>query len=239
MVAPEPARVRPFEPVHLASAFPEREPWRADHRHGARPLRRAHLEAQAGREIVLQIVERGSLGPGGEGQEQGDEEDGTNEHQGAPGTVGRRQRTDRRSAARERLHLGRPVRRLHTPNPRPEPRSLVRGGTGRPDALRPPAPRRPGGCRSSRAPSRRRRARPLAFTARCRRPRRSRARETGRRPRASPRPTSPCGSPQGRSAPCRLCARLKEWRAVATRYGKTAVSFTAVLRLAATLEWIK
>lgn len=71
MVAPEPARVRPFEPVHLASAFPEREPWRADHRHGARPLRRAHLEAQAGREIVLQIVERGSLGPGGEGQSRG------------------------------------------------------------------------------------------------------------------------------------------------------------------------
>lgn len=41
MVAPEPARVRPFEPVHLASAFPERKLWRAGHRHGALPPRDA------------------------------------------------------------------------------------------------------------------------------------------------------------------------------------------------------
>lgn len=34
----------------------------------------------------------------------------------------------------------------------------------------------------------------------------------------------------------RLSARLKEWRAVATRYEKTAASFTGVLCLAATLE---
>lgn len=37
----------------------------------------------------------------------------------------------------------------------------------------------------------------------------------------------------------RLWARLKEWRAVATRYEKTAVSFAIVLCLAATLDWIK
>lgn len=37
----------------------------------------------------------------------------------------------------------------------------------------------------------------------------------------------------------RLWARLKEWRAVATRYEKTAVSFTGVLCLAAACDWIK
>jgi transposase len=37
----------------------------------------------------------------------------------------------------------------------------------------------------------------------------------------------------------RLRARLKEWRAVATRYGKNAVSFMGVLCLAATLDWLK
>ncbi len=36
-----------------------------------------------------------------------------------------------------------------------------------------------------------------------------------------------------------LWARLKEWRAVATRYEKTAVSFLGVLCLAAALDWIK
>jgi transposase len=35
----------------------------------------------------------------------------------------------------------------------------------------------------------------------------------------------------------RLWARLKEWRAVATRYEKTASSFLGVLHLAATLDW--
>ena len=34
-------------------------------------------------------------------------------------------------------------------------------------------------------------------------------------------------------------ARLKEWRAVATCYEKTASSFMGVLCLAATLDWIK
>jgi hypothetical protein len=37
----------------------------------------------------------------------------------------------------------------------------------------------------------------------------------------------------------RLWGRPKEWRAVATRYGKTARSFTGVLRLAASMDWLK
>jgi transposase len=37
----------------------------------------------------------------------------------------------------------------------------------------------------------------------------------------------------------RLWARLKEWRAVATRYEKTARSFLGVLCLAASLDWLK
>ncbi len=37
----------------------------------------------------------------------------------------------------------------------------------------------------------------------------------------------------------RLWARLKEWRAIATRYEKTASSFMGVLSLAAALDWIK
>ncbi len=37
----------------------------------------------------------------------------------------------------------------------------------------------------------------------------------------------------------RLWARLKEWRAVATRYEKTAASFMGVLCLAAACHWIK
>ncbi len=36
-----------------------------------------------------------------------------------------------------------------------------------------------------------------------------------------------------------LWARLKEWRAIATRYEKRASSFMSVLCLAATLDWIK
>jgi transposase len=36
-----------------------------------------------------------------------------------------------------------------------------------------------------------------------------------------------------------LWARLKEWRAVATRYEKTAASFLGVLCLAASLDWLK
>jgi transposase len=37
----------------------------------------------------------------------------------------------------------------------------------------------------------------------------------------------------------RLWARLKEWRAVATRYEKSALSFLDVLHLAATLDWLR
>lgn len=37
----------------------------------------------------------------------------------------------------------------------------------------------------------------------------------------------------------RLWARLKEWRAIATRYEKTASSFMGVLCLAAACDWIK
>lgn len=37
----------------------------------------------------------------------------------------------------------------------------------------------------------------------------------------------------------RLWARLKEWRAVATRYEKTAASFLSVLCLAATADWLR
>lgn len=37
----------------------------------------------------------------------------------------------------------------------------------------------------------------------------------------------------------RLWARLKEWRAVATRYEKTARSYMGVLCLAAAMDWIK
>jgi transposase len=37
----------------------------------------------------------------------------------------------------------------------------------------------------------------------------------------------------------RLWGRLKEWRAVATRYEKTARSFLSVLCLAATLDWLR
>ena len=37
----------------------------------------------------------------------------------------------------------------------------------------------------------------------------------------------------------RLWARLNEWRAVATRYEKTASSFMSLLHLAAARDWIK
>lgn len=37
----------------------------------------------------------------------------------------------------------------------------------------------------------------------------------------------------------RLWGRLKEWRAVATRYEKTARSFMGVLCLAASMDWLR
>ena len=36
-----------------------------------------------------------------------------------------------------------------------------------------------------------------------------------------------------------LWARLNEWRAIATRYEKTATSFLGVLSLAATFDWLR
>jgi hypothetical protein len=42
-----------------------------------------------------------------------------------------------------------------------------------------------------------------------------------------------------RSLVARLWNRLKEWRAVATRYEKTACSFMSMLCLAAAFDWIK
>jgi transposase len=44
---------------------------------------------------------------------------------------------------------------------------------------------------------------------------------------------------QNRNRVERLWARLKEWRAVATRYDKTARSFMGVLCLAAALDWLR
>jgi transposase len=44
---------------------------------------------------------------------------------------------------------------------------------------------------------------------------------------------------QNRNMVERLWARLKEWRAVATRYEKTARSYLGVLCLAATFDWFK
>jgi transposase len=44
---------------------------------------------------------------------------------------------------------------------------------------------------------------------------------------------------QNRNRVERLWGRLKEWRAVATRYEKTARSFLGVLCLAAAADWIK
>jgi transposase len=37
----------------------------------------------------------------------------------------------------------------------------------------------------------------------------------------------------------RLWGRLKEWRAVATRYEKTAISFMGILCFAATMDWLR
>ena len=46
----------------------------------------------------------------------------------------------------------------------------------------------------------------------------------------------PCGSSRSKASGLR---RLKEWRAVATRYEKTARSFMGVLCLAAAQDWLK
>src|SRR5215204_5982784 len=68
--------------------------------------------------------------------------------------------------------------------------------------------------------------------------------ELGARPAIPPKRTdAPVACPDWIYANRRLVenlwARLKEWRAVATRYEKTARSFLGVLSLAATADWLK
>src|ERR671916_1099779 len=68
--------------------------------------------------------------------------------------------------------------------------------------------------------------------------------DSGARPAIPPRRTdAPVACPDWIYANRRLVenlwARLKEWRAVATRYEKTARSFLGVLHLAATADWLK
>src|SRR3954469_3434349 len=68
--------------------------------------------------------------------------------------------------------------------------------------------------------------------------------ERGARPAIpSKQNEAPLACPEGiyanRNHVERLWARLKEWRAIATRYQKTASSFMGILCLAATLDWLK
>ena len=66
----------------------------------------------------------------------------------------------------------------------------------------------------------------------------------GRRPAIPPRrDEAPVACPDwiynNRNVVERLWARLKEWRAVATLYEKTAASFASLLHLAAATDWLK
>ena len=69
-----------------------------------------------------------------------------------------------------------------------------------------------------------------------------------------PNPSRPAGFSSTICRRCRVCPawiyanrnlvercwnRLKEWRAVATRYEKTAHAFIGVLCIAATMDWLK
>jgi hypothetical protein len=68
--------------------------------------------------------------------------------------------------------------------------------------------------------------------------------DIGARPAIPPRRTdAPVACPPWIYANRRLVenlwARLKEWRAVASRYEKTARSFLGVLSLAATCDWLR
>nr|BAT30663.1 transposase [Aureimonas sp. AU4] len=72
---------------------------------------------------------------------------------------------------------------------------------------------------------------------------RQRIRDSSARPAIPPlRNEAPVACPDwiynNRNRVERLWARLKEWRAVATRYEKTVASFLGVLCLAAALDWI-
>ena len=66
--------------------------------------------------------------------------------------------------------------------------------------------------------------------------------DMGSRPAIPPRRTdTPVACPEGFTPTAafeNLWARLKEWRAVATRYEKTARSLLGVLHLAATQDWL-
>jgi transposase len=69
-------------------------------------------------------------------------------------------------------------------------------------------------------------------------------RDLGARPAIPPRRNeAPVACPawihNNRNRVERLWARLKEWRAVATRYEKTAASFLGLLNLAAALDWLR
>ena len=73
---------------------------------------------------------------------------------------------------------------------------------------------------------------------------RERVRDLGARPAIpAKRNEAPVACPawayNNRNLVERLWGRLKEWRAVATRYEKTARSFMGVLCLAATLDWLR
>jgi transposase len=74
-------------------------------------------------------------------------------------------------------------------------------------------------------------------------PWRKRIRAAGAEPVAPHQPTHP-PVPYSRAAYARrhrvenLWARLKEWRAIATRYDKSASSFLGALHLAASLDWL-
>lgn len=73
---------------------------------------------------------------------------------------------------------------------------------------------------------------------------RARISDIGARPAILPRRTdAPVACPDwiyaNRHLVENLWARLKQWRAIATRYEKTARSFLGVLCLAATLDWLR
>lgn len=75
------------------------------------------------------------------------------------------------------------------------------------------------------------------------RPWRERIRALGAEPVVPANPTHP-PVPYDRAAYARrhrienLWARLKAWRAVATRYDRTSASFLGALHLAASLDWL-
>ena len=73
---------------------------------------------------------------------------------------------------------------------------------------------------------------------------RERVRASGARPAIPAKRTEapvpcPAWACNNRNRVERLRGRLKEWRAVATRYDKTARSFMGVLCLAASMHWLR